>query len=124
VKYDRRRKLLDKSYGDKTSATQLFDNIILVVLLIFVILLFVSGEMKYLSFTTGLYVGMTLIQVYFHRFSEPLPPDKSPKPPVSPIKMMSYGIQAFPKKPWKEIIFMAVLFIWALYMLANEGFGL
>jgi hypothetical protein len=124
VKYDRRRKLLDKSYGDKTSATKLFDNIILVVLLIFVTLLFVSGEMKYLSFTTGLFVGMTLIQVYFHRFSDPLPPEKSPKPPISPIKMMSYGIQAFPKKPWKEIIFMAALFIWALYMLATEGFGL
>jgi hypothetical protein len=78
--------------------------------------------MKYLSFTTGLYVGMTLIQVYFHRFSDPLPPEKSPAPPVSPIKMMSYGIQAFPKKPWREILFMAVLFIWGIYQLITEGF--
>ena len=117
-----RRKRLDKSYGNKTSATKVFDNVILLVLLAFVILLFVSGEMKYLSFTTGLYVGMTLIQVYFHRFSDPLPPEKSPEPPVSPIKIMSYGIQAFPKKPWREILFMAVLFVWGIYKLITEGF--
>jgi hypothetical protein len=122
VGYNYRRKQLDKSYGNKTSATKVFDNVILLVLLAFVVLLFVSGEMKYLSFTTGLYVGMTLIQVYFHRFSDPLPPEKSPEPPVSPIKMMSYGIQAFPKKPWREILFMAVLFIWGIYSLITEGF--
>ena len=122
VGYDNRRKRLDKSYGDKTSATKVFDNVILLVLMIFVVLLFVSGEMKYLSFTTGLYVGMTLIQVYFHRFSDPLPPEKSPKPPVSPIKLMSYGIQAFPKKPWREILFMAVLFVWGIYKLITEVF--
>jgi hypothetical protein len=122
VGYTYRRKRLDKSYGNKTSATKVFDNVILLVLLAFVVLLFVSGEMKYLSFTTGLYVGMTLIQVYFHRFSDPLPPEKSPEPPVSPIKIMSYGIQAFPKKPWREILFMAVLFVWGIYSLITEGF--
>jgi hypothetical protein len=122
VSYKYRRKRLDKAYGDKTSATKIFDNVILVVVLVFVILLYVSGEMKYLSFTTGLFVGMTLIQVYFHRFSDPLPPEKAPKPPVSPIKMMSYGIQAFPKKPWKEILIITVLFVWGLYKLITEGF--
>ena len=122
VGYTYRRKRLDKSYGSKTSATKVFDNVILLVSLAFVVLLFVSGEMKYLSFTTGLYVGMTLIQVYFHRFSDPLPPEKSPEPPVSPIKIMSYGIQAFPKKPWREILFMAVLFVWGIYKLITEGF--
>ena len=122
VGYGYRRRQLDKSYGKKTSATKIFDTVILLVLLVFVVLLFVSGEMRYLSFTTGLYVGMTLIQVYFHRFSDPLPPEKSPEPPVSPIKMMSYGIQAFPKKPWREILFMAVLFVWGLYKLITEGF--
>jgi len=122
VGYDVRRRRLDKSYGKKTSATKVFDTVILLVLAVFVVLLFVSGEMKSLSFTTGLYVGMTLIQVYFHRFSDPLPPEKSPEPPVSPIKMMSYGIQAFPKKPWREILFMAVLFVWGLYKLITEGF--
>jgi hypothetical protein len=48
-------------------------------------LLFVSG-VDYISFATGLLVGMTIIQVYFHRFSAALPPDKSPEPPVSAIQ--------------------------------------
>ncbi len=124
VKYETRRKQLDRSYGGKTSATKGFDNIILVVLALLITLLFLSKTMEYLSFITGLYIGATLIQVYFHRFSDPLPEDKAPKPPVSPIKMMSYGIQAFPKKPWKELLFLTLIFLWGLYMLLSKGFGL
>src|ERR1700722_16420341 len=82
VGYDFRRRRLDKSYGKKTSATKVFDTVILLGLMMFVVLLFVSGEIKCLSFTTGLYVGMTLVQVFFRRFADPLPPDKSPEPPV------------------------------------------
>ena len=92
VKYEIRRKQLDKSYGNKKTATKYFDNIILVVLALLITLLFISNNMEYLSFITGLYIGATLIQVYFHRFSDPLPEDKAPKPPISPIKMISYGI--------------------------------
>jgi hypothetical protein len=92
-------------------------------MLIFVALLFASG-VEYLSFTTGLLVGMTIIQVYFHRFSDPLPPEKSPEPPITALKMMSYSIQANPGKGWKELVFMTVLFVWALYMLATRGFAL
>ncbi|MCL5009268.1 MAG: hypothetical protein M1400_02915 [Patescibacteria group bacterium] len=122
--YDERRKQLEKSYGDKTSATKVFDNVILVILLVLVVLLFVSKSMQYISFIAGLYIGATLIQVYFHRFTTPLPPEKSPNPPVSPIKLMSYAIQANPEKPWKEIVFLALLFGWGLYMFATQGFGL
>jgi len=124
VKYDVRRKQLDKSYGNQTSATKYFDNIILVVLALLITLLFVSDNMQYLSFITGIYVGATLIQVYFHRFSQPLSDDKAPQPPISPIKLMSYAIQAFPKKPWKELLFLTVIFLWGLYMLLSKGFGL
>ena len=124
VKYETRRKQLDKSYGDKTSATKVFDNVILLILGLLITLLFLSDSMEYLSFITGLYIGATLIQIYFHRFSDPLPEDKAPKPPISPIKMMSYGIQAFPKKPWKELLFLTAIFLWGLYMLLSKGFGL
>jgi hypothetical protein len=124
VKYEVRRKQLDKSYGEKTSATKYFDSIILVVLALLITLLFLSGSMEYLSFITGIYIGATLIQVYFHSFSIPLPDDKAPKPPVSPIKMMSYAIQAFPKKPWKILFFFSVIFLWGLLMLLTRGFGL
>src|ERR1700758_1958912 len=84
VKYETRRKQLDKSYGDKTSATKVFDNVILLILGLLITLLFLSDSMEYLSFITGLYIGATLIQIYFHRFSDPLPEDKAPKPPISP----------------------------------------
>ena len=124
MSYDVRRKWLDKSYSNKTSATKVFDNVILLILALLLTLLFLSHNMAYLSFITGLYVGATLIQVYFHRFSDPLPNDKAPKPPISPIKMMSYGIQAFPKKTWKELLFLTVIFLWGLYMLLSKGFDL
>jgi hypothetical protein len=100
-----------------------FDNAILVFALILLALLF-SGGVEYVSFTTGLLVGMTLIQVYFHEFSDPLPPEKSPDPPVTALKMMSYSIQANPGKAWKELLLMTLLFLWSLYMLATRGFGL
>lgn len=102
---------------------RVFDNVILTVMVIVVGLLFVSG-VEYISFTTGLLVGMTVIQVYFHRFCDPLPPDKSPGPPITALKMMSYSIQASPGKAWRELALMTVLFVWALYMLATRGFGL
>jgi len=69
-------------YSGDNRVIKVFDNVILVLMLIFVGLLFVAG-VEYLSFTTGLLVGMSIIQVYFHRFSDPLPPEKSPDPPIT-----------------------------------------
>ena len=109
-------------YSGNNHVIRVFDNAILVLMLIFVGLLFVVG-VEYLSFTTGLLVGMSIIQLYFHRFSDPLPPEKSPDPPITALKMMSYSIQANPGKAWKELVFMTTLFVWALYMLAGRGFG-
>jgi hypothetical protein len=102
---------------------KIFDNVILALMVVFVGLLFISG-VEYISFTAGLLVGMTIIQVYFHRFRDPLPPEKSPEPPITALKMMSYSIQANPEKAWKELLLMTLLFVWALYMLATQGFGL
>jgi hypothetical protein len=100
-----------------------FDKIITVFVLVLLALLFTSG-VEYVSFTTGLLVGMTIIQTYFHEFSDPLPPEKSPQPPVTALKMLSYSIQANPGKAWKELLLMTVLFAWSLYMLVTHGFGL
>ena len=80
--------------------------------------------MEYVSFTTGLLVGMTIIQVYFHRFSDPLSPEQSPPPPVTALKMLSYSIQANPGKAWRELLLMTLLFLWCLYRLVTQGFGL
>lgn len=124
LSYEKRRKMLDKSYGNKTSATKVSDYIQLFISALLVTLVFFSENFEYISFLTGLYVGATLIQIYFHHFSDALPEDKSPKSPVSPIKIMSYAIQAFPKKPWKELLFLTGLFGWGLYMLLSKGFHL
>jgi hypothetical protein len=124
VKYDTRRKLLDSSYNGKTTATKISDIFLLSMVILLLIFLYLSGRTEYLSFTTGLLVGMVLIQLYFHSFSEPLKPEQSPEPPVSPIKIMSYGIEASPQKAWRELLIMTVIFIWALYMLLTQGFGL
>lgn len=124
VKYDTRRRLLDNSYDGKTTATKIQDMFLLAVALILLGLLFVSGSLEYVSFITGLFVGMVLIQLYFHSFSEPLKPEDSPKPPVSPIKLMSYAIEAKPGRAWKELIILTIILVWALYTLLSKGFGL
>jgi hypothetical protein len=110
-------------YSADGRVIRIFDNVMLILMVVLVALLFVTG-VEYLSFTTGLLVGMTIIQVYFHRFSDPLPAEKSPEPPITAIKLMSYSIQANPGKAWRELVFMTVLFVWALFMLATRGFGL
>lgn len=126
VPYDTRKKQLDKSYAGKLSATKTTDYILLAICALLVTLLFMSENLEYLSFITGLYVGATLIQIYFHQYSNKLPltSDQAPKEPLSPIKLMSYSIQAFPNRPWKELLFLTVLFLWGLYMLLSKGFGL
>lgn len=124
VKYETRRKLLDNAYTGKRGATKIQDLFFLAVILIIIGLLFVSGRMEYISFIAGLLVGMVLIQLYFHSFSKSLPPEKSPESPISAIKMMSYAIEANPGLAWKELLIMTVIFIWGLYMLFTQGFGL
>lgn len=124
VKYDTRRKLLDSSYQGKTSATKLSDLFLLGMILILMGLLFASGGTEYLSFIMGLLAGMVLIQTYFHSFSTPLTAEESPEPPISPIKMISYAIEAKPGRAWKQLLIMTVLFVWALYVLLTVGFGL
>ena len=105
------------------AVVRIFDNVMLAFMLVLLGLLF-RGGVEYVSFTTGLLVGMTIIQIYFHRFSEPLPPEKSPAPPITALKMLSYSVQANPERAWRELVLMTILFLWALYMLATRGFGL
>jgi hypothetical protein len=122
LKYETRIARIRAAYREEGRVLRIFDDSILLIMLGFVALLFVSG-FDYLSFVTGLLVGMTIIQVYFHRFSAVLPSDKSPDPPVSAIKLMSYAIQADPGRAWRELTLTTVLLVWGLYMLATRGFG-
>ncbi|MDQ2877509.1 MAG: hypothetical protein M3R41_00330 [Pseudomonadota bacterium] len=118
--YTRRRKALDKAYAGRTSATGRSDVFLVGTVLLLVCLLALNdGEPR--SFLTGLLVGATLIQVYFHRFSVPLTPSEAPPEPVSPIKTMSYAIQADPARPWVEIVILAVLILASVVGLVRHG---
>jgi hypothetical protein len=62
---------------------------------------------------------MLIIQIFFHRFDQPLAPEKAPESGAPPRKIMSFAIQARPGLAWREIIVMTALFIWALYALVE-----
>ncbi|MGC5010899.1 hypothetical protein ACLQ2R_09060 [Streptosporangium sp. DT93] len=96
-----------------------FDDILLLLMITLVALLAAVG-LEHLSFITGLLVGLTLTQVLFHRFTRPLAPDRAPAPPITPIKTMSYAIQAEPRLAWRDIILQGALLIWALFMLITR----
>src|SRR4249919_3059521 len=72
VSYQTRRRMLDRQYGAKTTATKGPDLLLLAIVVVLVALLFASGRTEYVSFAVGLWCGMTLILTYFHEFSRPL----------------------------------------------------
>ena len=120
LSYRSRRKALDRAYAGKASATKTADAVLLVFAIVLAGLLALRGA-EHMSFLTGLLVGMTLIQIYFHQFSAPLSDDdEAPPPPTSPIKIMSYAIQAKPSRPWKELLVIACLLVWSLSGLARQ----
>ncbi|WP_326640038.1 hypothetical protein OG884_35130 [Streptosporangium sp. NBC_01755] len=96
-----------------------FDDVLLLLMIVLVALLAAVG-LEHLSFITGLLVGLTLTQVLFHRFTRPLVPDHAPPPPLTPIKTMSYAIQAHPQLAWCDILLQGTLPIWALFMLITQ----
>jgi hypothetical protein len=119
LSYATRRKALDRAYDGKTSATKTADAILLGFSVVLTALLGIRGA-DHVSFLTGLLVGMTLIQLYFHQFSVPLSDDEAPRSPSSPIKVMSYAIQANPSRPWKELLLIALLLVWSLCGIAQQ----
>ena len=114
--YPRRRADLDRAYGDRLSATRVSDPVSLLVVVAAAVTLFVAG-VHVPSFLIGLWCGATLIQLYFHSFHAPLSGDTAPAGPTSPIKTMSYAIQASPWRPWPEIAVYSALVVAALVVL-------
>ncbi len=97
----------------------IYDTVTLIIIVVLVLLLFLT-QMHYLSFITGLIVGMLTMQIFFRRFSRVLPAEQMPETPTPPRKLMSYAIQATPGLAWREIVFMTALFVWALAMLLTH----
>lgn len=116
--YRTRRAALDKSYGAKPCATSTSDRVLLgVTAALAALLLWRSVEP--VSFLGGLWIGGTLIQLYFHRFHTPVPADRSAPPQTSPLKEMSYAIQADPWRPWPQMLVFAVLVVWSLALIVT-----
>lgn len=119
--YETRIARIASYYAGGPRKLAIADGVLLALSIALVLLLFAT-DMRYLSFVTGLTVGMTLIQLFFHRFNRPLPPKKSPEDsPAPPIKLMSYAIQAQPALAWREMTVITALSVWAIYMLVSRG---
>ena len=115
--YRRRRAALDKSYGDKPSATTTSDTVMVFFTVALAGLLLWRG-VEAVSFLGGVWIGATLIQLYFHEFHAPVAQDRAAPPVVSPIKSMSYAIQDSPWRPWRELLTLTVVICWSLALLA------
>lgn len=111
--YRSRRAALDRSYGAQPSATGTSDVIVLILTVALAGLVLWRG-VEAVSFLGGLWIGATLIQLYFHRFGEPVAPERAAPPQTSPLKEMSYAIQASPWRPWPQMLVLGFLVVWSL----------
>jgi hypothetical protein len=114
--YRRRRALLDKQYGDKPSAPSTSDQILMVFTVLLAALLLWRG-VEAVSFLGGLWIGATLIQLYFHQFHRPVPAERAAPPERSPLKEMSYAIQDAPWRPWPQLLMLTVLAVLSLVLI-------
>ena len=119
--YRMRRDALDRAYGDKPTATRASDVLLLGLVIAIAGLLFWRG-VDVADFIGGLWIGATVIQLYFHRFHEGLSPNLAPPQPVSPIKLLSYAIQAAPQRAWRELLVLTVLFAAGLVLIIWHDF--
>lgn len=108
--YARRRAALDKQYGDKPSATTISDRYLLAFTVV-VAAVFVWRGVEGVSFIAGLWIGATLIQLYFHTYHYPVAPDRAAPPQTSPLKQMSYAIQDAPWRTWPQMLALAALVV-------------
>ena len=114
--YRKRRAALDKSYGGKASATTTSDRVLLGFAIALAAVVLWRG-IDAVSFLGGIWIGATLIQLYFHEFHVPVAPERAAPEPVSPIKTMSYAIQESPWRPWPELLMLTVLICFSLVLL-------
>ena len=111
--------MLDKQYGDKASATTTSDVVLIVFTVAIAVILLWRG-VDPVSFLGGLWIGATLIQLYFHQFHRPVAPERAAPPQTSPLKEMSYAIQDAPWRPWPQLLLLTVLVASSLSLLVSK----
>ncbi|MFI6707803.1 hypothetical protein ACIBF7_15275 [Nonomuraea sp. NPDC050478] len=119
VPYDVRIKRIAAYYARSQRLIGIYDTLTLLCVVAIIALQFAAG-LSALSFAAGLVAGMNLIQIFIHRFNEPLAGNRRPPAPAAPNITMSYAIQARPALGWREIVIMAGLSLWALYVVVTE----
>jgi hypothetical protein len=107
---------LDKQYGDKPLATTTSDPVTMAVTVAIAVVLLWRG-VEAVSFLAGLWIGATLIQLYFHQYHRPVAPERAAPAPTSPLKEMSYAIQDAPWRPWPQMLTLAVLVVFSFVKL-------
>jgi len=79
--YRKRRAALDKSYGGKASATTTSNRVLLGFAIALAAVVLWRG-IDAVSFLGGIWIGATLIQLYFHEFHVPVAPERAAPEPV------------------------------------------
>ena len=110
LSYPTRRKALDKAYAGRSYATGRSDLVLLAIVIAMSVALLARGA-EPIGFLGGLLAGGTLIQLYFHAFHAPVSVEYEAPEPRSPLKIMSYAIQAEPARPWKELLTFGILIV-------------
>lgn len=116
VPYEKRMQGIRSHYSKGLRTVRIYDHVTLLLVVAMVALLYATGADD-LSFFTGLLAGMLLIQVFFHRFHEPIPEDRQPPKPIRPIQLVSFAIQYRPWVAWREMVLIGALSVWAGYAL-------
>jgi hypothetical protein len=108
VTYPKRRAALDKAYAGRAYSGAMGDRVLLALTVVVAVLALLDRAVP-IAFLGGMFVGATLIQLFFHAFHEPVALDREAPEPRSPLKRMSYAIQDKPARAWKEMTTMAAI---------------
>jgi hypothetical protein len=118
--YPRRRAAVDRQYAGRAAPGLGPDLALLALATGLGAALLLTGS-EPIAFLGGMFVGATLIQLFFHSFREPVPLDHEAPEPVSPLKRMSYAIQDRPGRALKEMLVMTALIVWGFALHLMRG---
>ena len=106
--YARRRAAVDKQYAGRAYAGGKSDPALMIFTVLISVLVVWRG-VEGVSFLIGLWIGATIVELFFHQYHRYPAPDRVAPEPNSPLKHMSYAIQDAPWRAWPQMVLMTVL---------------